>query len=64
MMKKFLLALLLAAPIAYADDYPTCDPDAADHETSCPVCFEAGNTAIEDAPADQQVVCAGTSADE
>lgn len=59
-MKKFLLALLLATPVAYAD-YPTCDPNAADNETSCPVCFEADNPAIEDAPADQQVVCVAAS---
>lgn len=59
-MRKFLLTLLIATPIAYAD-YPTCDPNAEDNETSCPVCFEADNPAIEDAPADQQVVCVAAS---
>ena len=63
-MKKLLLALLIATPLAYADDYPTCDPDAADSETSCPVCYRAGDTNIEDAPVEERVVCAGTTAEE
>ena len=62
-MKKILLLLFLLTPIVHAeDDYPTCDPTAEDNATSCPFCFEPGNTAIEDAPADQQVVCASSDA--
>jgi len=58
-MKKILLSLLFITPIAFADDveYPTCNPQAADAETSCPVCYAADDDTISSAPADEQVVC-------
>jgi hypothetical protein len=56
-MKKILLTLLFVTPIAFAEEYPTCNPEAADAETSCPVCYAPDDDTISSAPAEEQVVC-------
>jgi hypothetical protein len=38
-------------------EYPTCNPQADDAETSCPMCYGSDDDAIASAPPEEQIVC-------